>query len=114
MARLGSLASLISSQPEFDSQSRNQFTNAISFNNMTTNYTAQNALANLVNYMLKREDAPASAEAHLSHCVFVLSEMARDWKLRDEEVVKTIKDSRDHMAYYFPDAKKDWPRSESE
>lgn len=32
LARLGSLASLISLQPEFDSQSRNQFVNAIFLN----------------------------------------------------------------------------------
>lgn len=81
---------------------------------MTTNYTAQNALANLVNYLLKRDSAPISAESHLDYCIFVLSEMAQDWSPKDFEVVEAIKDSRFHMAHYFPDAKKDWPRSESE
>jgi hypothetical protein len=75
---------------------------------LNTEYTPQNALANLANFVLKQEDAPCSAESHLNHAIFVLSEMSAGWRPKDEDICKVIRDAREHMAHYFDDAKKPW------
>ena len=67
------------------------------------------ALSNLVNFVLKFDEAPASAQAHLDHAIFILSEMEPGMKAADEEVRQVVLDAREHMSYYFDQAKTDWP-----
>mgnify|MGYP003554381785 CR=1 FL=1 len=73
--------------------------------------SAQVVLANLTSYVLKLVDAPCSAQSHFDHAIFALSEMCRDWNPSDADVVKVIRDAREHMAHYFEKAKAPWPNA---
>lgn len=75
-----------------------------------TKPTAQIILANLANYKLKLEDAPCSAESHFDYAIYILSELCADWNPSDQEIIQTIRDSREHMAFYHKQAKKIWPK----
>lgn len=72
---------------------------------------AQIILANLVNYVLKREDNPCSAQTHFDHAIYSLSEMCYDRTNWDNEVIAVVNDSREHMAFYHEEAKKPWPQT---
>ena len=76
-----------------------------------TSENTQIILANLASYILKLEDAPCSAQSHLDHAIFILSEMCKDWTPLDNDVLTVIRDAREHMSTYFEDAKLEWPRN---
>lgn len=68
-------------------------------------------LRDLVNYKLKLDDAPCSAETHLDHAIYLLSEQCSDLKNIDQEMIQVVADSREHMAFYHKEAKEPWPQN---
>lgn len=74
-------------------------------------YLAMGILHDLVNYKLKLDDAPCSAETHLDHAIFLLSEQCSDLKNIDQEMIQVVTDSREHMAFYHKEAKELWPQN---
>jgi|688.fasta_scaffold821981_1 hypothetical protein len=75
--------------------------------------TIQHVLSNLVEFIIKFNEAPASAETHLDTAIFLLSEESGDWKpIDDPAILEVIRSSREHMAHYYEAAKKPWPRDE--
>lgn len=77
-----------------------------------TKPAAQIILANLVNYVLKRDDAPCSAQTHFDHAIYLLSEMCYDRKNWDSEAIAVVNSSREHMAFYHQNAKNPWPSND--
>jgi hypothetical protein len=69
------------------------------------------ALANVSEYVIKLDDAPASAQEHLDHAIFILSEMCREWQPSDADIMNVIMDAREHMAHYYELAKSPWPNA---
>lgn len=69
----------------------------------------QLTLSNIVSYVLKKHDAPMSAESHLDHAIAVLSEYCHNWKPLDDSAEAVVKDAREHASYYFKWAEKPWP-----
>lgn len=75
-------------------------------------YLAMGILRDLVNFKLKFDDAPCSAETHLDHAIFLLSEQCADLKNIEEEIVQVVNDSREHMAFYHKEVKNPWPTND--
>jgi len=74
-------------------------------------YLAAAILRELANYKLKLDDAPCSAVSHFDHAVFLLSEECADLNIEDPEMIQTINDSREHMAFYYEEAKEPLPKN---
>jgi hypothetical protein len=71
-------------------------------------YSDKAIFSNLMECILKQTDAPCSAQAHLDRVLFILSERC-SWVPTDPEVIRIVRDAREHMAHYFEEAKKPWP-----
>jgi len=72
-------------------------------------YLAIALLRDLVNYKLKLEDAPCSAETHFDRAIFLLSEHCATLKNIDAEMIAVVNSAREHMVFYHKEAKEPWP-----
>lgn len=72
----------------------------------------QLALSAIVGFVLKQHDAPVSAESHLHHAIYLLSELCPHWDLSksSDEFKNIVLDAREEMSKYFPAAHNPWPR----
>ncbi len=61
---------------------------------------SRHILSDILNYLIKLEDAPASAQTHMDHVIFMLSRKY-DIDSFDDDEKEILKSAREHMSYYY-------------